>query len=240
VSAADGARLVTATVNVSDSITNLASIVPMRLSTAANNSARFPIIEPAGSVVDLEGHYRDAVVDGGYVENFGADSALDILHQVMLETEDDRNLDKDPRPQWIRKIIMLQLSSDPELDLGENISFDDRLQTEVIESLALRAKPAPIRNYAQLWAPLAAVLAARTTQGNFTERLIDGTVQKAQGSFFHFRLWQHARHEPPLSWALAPQSFDQIGASLRRDNAEAFDRLGTYFPREEAHAPSAR
>jgi hypothetical protein len=47
-----------------------------------------------------------------------------------------------------------------------------------------------------LWAPLAAVLAARTTQGNFTERLIDGTVQKAQGSFFHFRLWQHATLVP--------------------------------------------
>jgi hypothetical protein len=104
VSAVDGARLVTATVDVNDGVTNLARIVPMRLSTAANNSARFPIIEPAGSIVDPDGRFHDAVVDGGYVENFGADSTLDILRQVMFETEDDRNLDKDPRPRRIRKI----------------------------------------------------------------------------------------------------------------------------------------
>ena len=87
VSAVDGARLVTATVNVNDGVANLARIVPMRLSTAANNSARFHIIEPAGSIVDPDGRFHDAVVDGSYVENFGADSTLDILRQVMFETE---------------------------------------------------------------------------------------------------------------------------------------------------------
>jgi hypothetical protein len=124
----------------------------------------------------------------------------------------------------------VQISSDPELDLGENIVFDDRLQSETVETLAARSQPTPLRNYAQLWAPLAAVLAARTTQGNFTERLLDSAVQKAEGSFFHFRMWRHSRHEPPLSWALAPESFDQIEASLRQDNADALIRLGTYFP----------
>ena len=157
----------------------------------------------------------------------------------MFETEDDRNLDKDPRPRWIRKIIIVQISSDPELDLGENIVFDDRLQSETVETLAARSQPTPLRNYAQLWAPLAAVLAARTTQGNFTERLLDSAVQKAEGSFFHFRMWRHSRHEPPLSWALAPELFYQIEASLRHDNADALGRLGTYFPSPGASEQSS-
>lgn len=51
-------------------------------STAANNSARFPYIGPFGAVRDRgTGAPRtiDAVADGGYFENFGAATLLDVL-----------------------------------------------------------------------------------------------------------------------------------------------------------------
>ena len=64
----------------------------VRLSTAALTSARFPIISPAGvfhmkssgdkdSGENVSG-FGDQVVDGGYFENFGLTTALDIVHAL--------------------------------------------------------------------------------------------------------------------------------------------------------------
>ncbi len=61
----------------------------IRLSTAALVSARFPIISPAGAI-HMDGRsdaHGDSVVDGGYFENSGLTSALDIaaaVHSVGL------------------------------------------------------------------------------------------------------------------------------------------------------------
>src|SRR5208337_4918502 len=55
----------------------------MRLSTAALLSARFPIISPAG-ILRAEGEQAigDRVVDGGYFENSGLTSAMDVAREV--------------------------------------------------------------------------------------------------------------------------------------------------------------
>ena len=54
----------------------------VRLSTAALTSARFPVISPAG-VFRMKGSgYGDQVVDGGYFENSGLTTALDIVHAL--------------------------------------------------------------------------------------------------------------------------------------------------------------
>jgi len=50
----------------------------VRLSTAISMSARFPIISPPGSILDTEKHAITRVVDGGYHENFGALSAMEL------------------------------------------------------------------------------------------------------------------------------------------------------------------
>ena len=54
----------------------------VRLSTAAHNSARFPIISPPGAVRNQEHQIIDRIVDGGYVENYGALSALELVAAV--------------------------------------------------------------------------------------------------------------------------------------------------------------
>lgn len=48
------------------------------LSTAATTSARFPLISPHGSIGGRDGVIVDRVVDGGYYENFGATTALEL------------------------------------------------------------------------------------------------------------------------------------------------------------------
>jgi WD40 repeat protein len=62
-----------------------ALIRDVRLSTAATVSARFPLISPHGDIVDsgLRGkRIVDRVVDGGYYENFGASTALELAQSL--------------------------------------------------------------------------------------------------------------------------------------------------------------
>ena len=54
----------------------------LRVSTAAHNSARFPLLSPPGSIADADGHIVDRLVDGGYFENFGAQTATELARAV--------------------------------------------------------------------------------------------------------------------------------------------------------------
>ena len=74
----------------------------VRASTAAHNSARFMYISPAGDLGSAHG----SVIDGGYFENFGALSALEIARTAMLELKG-----KEPPV----KLVVLMISSDPDL-----------------------------------------------------------------------------------------------------------------------------
>ena len=58
----------------------------IRIDTAALNSARFPLISPAGSIRNKEQAIVDRIVDGGYFENYGALTAKEIalaIHAVQ-------------------------------------------------------------------------------------------------------------------------------------------------------------
>jgi hypothetical protein len=56
------------------------------LSTAALNSARFPLITPAGWIeTQAVGGFGDSIVDGGYFENSGLTTALDIARVLHNE-----------------------------------------------------------------------------------------------------------------------------------------------------------
>lgn len=75
----------------------------VRASTAAHNSARFTYVSPAGNL----GRDQGSVIDGGYFENFGALSALELAHAATAAL-------KDETPKV--KLVILMISSDPDLD----------------------------------------------------------------------------------------------------------------------------
>jgi hypothetical protein len=54
------------------------------LSTAATMSARFPVISPHGSIIGADGRIVQRVVDGGYYENFGATTALELARVLKI------------------------------------------------------------------------------------------------------------------------------------------------------------
>ena len=61
----------------------------VQLSTAALNSARFPLISPAGTIRNKDHKIVDRIVDGGYFENYGALSAKELALAVHAH---DQNL----------------------------------------------------------------------------------------------------------------------------------------------------
>jgi hypothetical protein len=74
----------------------------VRASTAAHNSARFTYISPAGDLGDKHG----SVIDGGYFENYGALTALELARAATWELRNET-----PRV----KLVVLLISSDPGL-----------------------------------------------------------------------------------------------------------------------------
>jgi hypothetical protein len=52
------------------------------LSTAAHNSARFPLISPPGAVRNRKHQVIDRIVDGGYIDNYGALTALELAQAI--------------------------------------------------------------------------------------------------------------------------------------------------------------
>jgi hypothetical protein len=76
----------------------------VRASTAAHNSARFTYVSPAGNL----GSNQGSVIDGGYFENFGALSALELAHAATRVLNDEQH--------HRVKLVILMISSDPDLN----------------------------------------------------------------------------------------------------------------------------
>jgi hypothetical protein len=75
----------------------------VRASTAAHNSARFSYVSPAGDL----GNSNGSLIDGGYFENYGALSALELARAAKAAL-------KDEKPAV--KLVFLLISSDPSLE----------------------------------------------------------------------------------------------------------------------------
>ena len=80
----------------------------VRASTAAHNSARFTYISPAGDLGDGHGW----LIDGGYFENYGALSALELARAARYALRNEK-------PGV--KLVILMISSDPGLQQAHEL-----------------------------------------------------------------------------------------------------------------------
>jgi hypothetical protein len=143
--------------------------IDVPLSTAAHMSARFTYVSPAGRF-DSDGTH---VVDGGYFENSGAATALDILRQVNDELHQNPEL-----RAIIPQIIMI--SNDP-LGVASG-SRDLRMTKRALNTMARTAaaeaaqrKPGTFLEDAL--APAYALLSTRDARGEYAQRAI-GQAQR--------------------------------------------------------------
>jgi hypothetical protein len=105
-------------VDTYDALQTLQSDV--RLSTAAHNSARFTYISPAGDLISGQGRssaLHGFVIDGGYFENYGAETAIELAHEAI-------NAIKQIKGATIRPVI-LQISSDPTVEKDKLVRQQD-------------------------------------------------------------------------------------------------------------------
>jgi hypothetical protein len=92
----------------------------IRASTAVTNSARFPIVSPAGRLgTGLFGSYGH-IIDGGYFENGGLETLVDVLRFVRKHDPkrpiiviEISNNDRAPLPDSLRAIGQMQPNVDP-------------------------------------------------------------------------------------------------------------------------------
>jgi hypothetical protein len=188
------------------------------LSTAVHNGARFTYVSPAGTLyAQLE---RDGpsvitgqIIDGGYFENFGAETAADLLialcevlkcAHVRSATPNGDEREAPPGPR-IHPIV-IQISSDPELPstvLGE---------TERPTKLSL------LEHYSEVWAPIQGFQNTRNARGiNAMKRLHSLAEKRYDGTFAHLRLCMlDDREEPPLGWVLSDAAQQTIEEHLKQ------------------------
>ncbi len=218
----------------SDSVDLLAadlSTRAIRLSAAAGASARFTYVSPAGTLVwserqkstdgtDKIVEHKMRVVDGGYFENSGAASAMDVLVDLLSEHKDKlfpilvliRN---DPKAPPICQGREGDTHQDKDLSGDTVASWSDDLLKEVSAPIRalLHARTARAR--------LAEVDAARAFEEN------DGAVielplaavqqaalQAAKDDVAKRKRVRQRAIEPPLGWSLSKDVRDEMDRVL--------------------------
>ena len=99
----------------------------VRLSTAAHNSARFPLISPPGEVRDQLNNVVDRIVDGGYFENFGAQTALELATAIRTV-----------EPKLVPFVLII--SNDPEIPTDNVLKAPDAADGTFLTDLSAPAK----------------------------------------------------------------------------------------------------
>ena len=160
------------------------------VSTAVNMSTRFPYVTPAGVVRTPDGRVFGHVVDGGYYDNFGATTAVEILSVATA------SLAKQNGAVAIVPIVVM-ITSDPEWNEGAPPVLTEPL-----------AKSGPA---SQLKAPIEALDAVRTEHGKAPIAALQAAAGPSKDRFFHFRLCEESGTRAPiLGWAFNPATIDQI------------------------------
>jgi hypothetical protein len=170
----------------------------LRLSTAAHNSARFPYVSPAGMWRDVDGKIAGRLQDGGLFENYGAETALDVLNVICSTVGCVGNEQPSGEPRILPVVIMI--TSDPALP---------RNLTEIP-----RYQPA---NFAS---------EVRTTPSTYEKvrsgRGIEAALRLREWSDAHggnFHLFSMCETDtegasPPLGWALSSAARQRIASFL--------------------------
>jgi hypothetical protein len=178
----------------------------VRLSTAAHNSARFTYVSPAGSLINATSatesqHNRGYIIDGGYFENYGAETALELARKAIEAIDPDHGK---PNHKNKVKLVVLQISSDPTLKedrtlVRARVRGDGCFVSSLEPSkpgAAPAASPGPFRRLTQIFTGMFAkhptatdATAARPTDPANYLQLIDpqdGHANEGEGFVFSY------------------------------------------------------
>ena len=182
----------------------------MPLSTAAHLSARFTYVSPAGTILTKAGNVWGHAVQGGYFENSGTVTAVELL-KVLREAIVEMNKMKSLRASVPLNLIIIR--NDPEASsLCEPATSGPKQQIDAYTSLN------------EILSPVRALLSTRVARGRLAEKTAldlvrdfhNGTIQSTNckdGCIFEFSLGG-CDSDPPLGWSLSEYSCDLMDKHL--------------------------
>ena len=239
-SANTGGRIITSTVRLDEGTFPLAKDFVaearggIRISTAANNSARFPYVGPSGTVEyklnKSSENRRDSIVDGGYFDNFGAQTAMDVIEGIRIHAKRlKENGEKPP------KLIVIQITNDP-LFVSDLRSKQDRLNKEDESCKKDLPKANDVASPGQLTAPIAAMIAAWSARAYQNAILLKRMTEEAGGTYVHFRVMrnEHKENDPPLGWTLSVDAQASLKRQVDKCQKPKLDNLVNYLRSLEA------
>jgi hypothetical protein len=175
-------------------------------SSAANASARFPVVGPAARVAVFDTTLKSAnggvrkpdrsVVDGGYFDNFGGVTLLQLMDEIEPVLRRD-----DVLP------IVIQITSNASLP-PLTAAADGRL---------LPGDEEPGGH--QVLEPLQTIANIRGATGTQTRAALAARAHRLDGVYVHFRLCKQVdgRRGAPLAWVLSAESQGELKSMTDRD-----------------------
>ena len=221
----DGRRAIVAPVKLEyvDSWDLLAPVFvtgDLKLSTAVHNSARFPLLSPAGTVLkQIDASEKPTteaalrLVDGGYFDNSGGTTALEVLAEIARIPGIAAN-----------DVLVLVISNEPRASsqrlCGKSLASGTY---EVFQP----ATPGAVQPLAvpDVTEPVRAVV--RTLDGRTTlaKRELLRFLGDQCDRFFEIGLTSRPgdRFDPPLAWALSSPTMDGLNDSILTDSRDRFN-----------------
>lgn len=185
---------------------------PVAVSTAVHNSARFSYVSPSGKI-----SRNNNIVDGGYFENYGAETALDVIrniekYQAQLKSNSIRQI----KGISIR-YHLIQIVSDPEI---ARAAFN-KIKTDN-----------DIRQAKSWWleqwlGPVQGVLATRGARGMHAAKRLKRKVKKQDYYLFNMG-GEKGDGGPALSWYMPKTVRDALIGRLDTPGsheAKTIDRM---------------
>jgi hypothetical protein len=167
------------------------------ISTAINNTARFPYLEPFGEMLPLKGDKQvGSLVDGGYFENEGLQTALDIAEWLVAQSE---TLGRPVQP------IIVQATGDGEADVGPR---DVMTCANASDGAFI---PDDKHGVWQIFAPLIGLYHVRGGHSAVLLRQAHDQFCRPRPRFVHFYLPSDEEGRPiPLNWVLSNATAESI------------------------------
>jgi hypothetical protein len=265
-----GRRIITSHIQIEDNVfldsddalTLLNS--DMRLSTAAHNSARFSFVSPAGNLISAKepGKRLGYVIDGGYFENYGAETALELARAALDVEISDKG--KKVKLEKKVKLVVLQISSDPSL-MADCIvrSATTKCNSGATESKN-GAKGWDLSNlkdevssfvssyFNDLLAPVVGSMSIRQAQSTVAAEELAAWIGEQGKSaantteaphFSHIAMCKDSSINPPLGWVLSNSTREKFAVMLdqekcgnKQELALLEQALGLPFPTSPAQS----
>jgi hypothetical protein len=184
------------------------------LSTAGTMSARFPFISPHGTIRGRDHQFVDHVVDGGYFENFGATTALELA-QVLYN-------------RYRLTPTLMLVDNEPSTSAMECV-FPEGEEKSIPEANSINL-------FTDFSSTLHAMLETRTARATLAAVELCGFAKDTKGTFAYIRVRPESEKPLSMSWWLSKHVQKYLDLQLVDSlNAHAFDLV-----RERRLATSAK